>query len=179
MALSLSTEELAALRKLLGNQPKKITKKDYLNTIRENSSSYNTFFNDMELAEDCLEELRVLETVAYYTETIMNYIKSHTWKEVPIFCSSKKNGKHFLLLKDGKWRRHMNIKPIINIVAMKTMKAQKKWEKENPKFLLNPDLTMEFHAIIADITDAFNETTSKHITDAVYNRVYKFHKGNY
>ena len=73
----------------------------------------------------------------------------------------------------------MNIKPIINIVAMKTMKAQKKWEKENPNFLLNPDLTREFHAIIADITDAFNETTSKHITDAVYNRVYKFHKGNY
>ena len=105
MALSLSTDELAALRKLIGNQPRKITKKDYLNTIRKNSSSYENFFNNMELAEDCLVELNGLETIAYYTETIMNYVESHTWKQVPIFCSSKKNGKHFLLLQDGKWSR--------------------------------------------------------------------------
>ena len=176
MALSLSSDELAALRKLIGNKPKKITKKDYLNTIKKNSTSYENFFNDMELPESCLDVLVVQETVGYYTQTIMNYIEDHSWKEVPIFCPRKKNGKYFLLLEDGKWKSHVNIKPIIKIVAMKTMKVLKIWENENPNFLFNPDLTRDFHVMIAAITGAFDENESKHITDAVHKLVYKFHK---
>tara|TARA_Y100000590_G_scaffold456529_1_gene607300 strand:- start:699 stop:1463 length:765 start_codon:yes stop_codon:yes gene_type:complete len=125
----------------------KMTINFFLNEKCGNAMNINEFIENVKVS---LEDLEYTNQHGY-AKGISNIFEKHLIEmkptERPIHCSDKKR-LQFYVRDENKWMKDKNnekINKTINTITMKQIKKLKDWEKENPTYLEDSDLMLEWH----------------------------------
>jgi len=165
------------------NLPTKLT---YLTNLARKSTNFEQFCNNFALPKGSVEYLYHVGKVQFYSETIMDYIK--TEENVPIFCSCKRNNKLYRIYNGNGWELRQNLNEFVKIICGKLLMALRKWEKENNsrgEIFYNDEIHKEWSLYLQSIvfgdqtTDGSINQAMKKINDILYIQIYEFHKPKY
>ena len=178
-------KEVCELRLMMKDMIKaqKKTTDNFTNTLDQMISKVgNTFNNKMSinvyLNEHCKDAMNLTDFIGNLKVSLedLKYTKDHGYvkgisnifvkqlqdmkpTERPIHCSDKKR-LQFYVKDENQWKKdkvHSKIDKSIDDVTIKQIKQIKLWEKENPNYLNNERLLMQWHTMIHNAMGGSND----------------------
>jgi hypothetical protein len=131
----------------------------YLNEHCKDAMNLTDFIGNLKVS---LEDLKYTKDHGYVkgiSNIFVKQLQDMKPTERPIHCSDKKR-LQFYVKDENQWKKdkvHSKIDKSIDDVTIKQIKQIKLWEKENPNYLNNERLLMQWHTMIHNAMGGSND----------------------
>ena len=136
----------------------------YLNEYCKNAMNLTDFLKELTVSLDDLQYTKEHGYVKGISNIFMKQLKDLKPTERPIHCSDTKR-LQFYIKDENKWEKdksHEKIDESIQDITIKQIKHIREWEKENPNYLKDEKLLIEWHNIfIMFFNDDDDDTRNK------------------
>jgi hypothetical protein len=122
----------------------------YLNEHCKNAMNLTDFLKELTVSLDDLQYTKEHGYVKGISNIFMKQLKDLKPSERPIHCSDTKR-LHFYIKDENKWgkdKSHEKIDESIQDITIKQIKHIREWEKENPNYLKDEKLLIEWHNMV-------------------------------
>ena len=136
----------------------------YLNEYCKNAMNLTDFLKDLHVSLDDLQYTKEHGYVKGISNIFMKQLKDLKPTERPIHCSDTKR-LQFYIKDENKWEKdktHEKLDESIQDITIKQIKHIREWEKENPNYLKDEKLLVEWHNMVHNaMGDDDDETRNK------------------
>jgi len=131
----------------------------YLNEKCKDAMNLTDFMDKLEVSLDDLVYTKNHGFVKGISNIFVKQLKDMEPTQRPIHCSDKKRLQFYVKDEDkwGKDKTHQKLNNSIENVVMQQIRKIKEWEKNNPNYLNNDGLLMEWHSMVHNVMGGDNE----------------------
>ena len=125
----------------------------YLNEKCKDAMNLTDFVDKLTVSLEDLSYTRDNGFVKGISNIFVKQLKDMEPTQRPIHCSDKKR-LQFYIKDENEWKKdktHMKLDKTIENITIKQIKQIKTWEKENPNYLNNDKLLLEWHTMIHNV----------------------------